>query len=433
MRFFELLSVVFPDLTSTEVCGDSALRLERSVNEQAHLLARYGCLTAGARDEMIASLRQELTWLARLGSECVPLEEVAQRWSVAQDDMLRRFERDRAALELHLCAGRSIGQISSVVLDLSDRHEGAHSVALLTFSSGEKIVYKPRSVETERCFFLLLSGLNQLSPPHRFAALKIWDRGSYGWVEFADHRPCSDDQELRAYYRNAGALLCLLRLLRTSDCHFQNLIACGEQPVLVDAETLFQPRTAGAGRFTVADTNMLPSMGDPSDLGALSCVTPRQVSLRVDGVITQPVTLIPRESIPFPEGMEPSPHLFADEMAEGFSETGKFLASEREQVAALVKSVGAPTVRILPRGTQEYYEQMLQMALGREAGADLSLQESDALRRFEVPRFEAKADIEAVLQEIADLDDRELTNQLKMMRLLWVIYGSMRSMCIESR
>ena len=46
------------------------------------------------------------------------------------------------------------------------------------------------------------------------------------------------------FYERAGALLCVLHALRGTDCHRDNLVACGEFPVLVDAETVMQPEAA---------------------------------------------------------------------------------------------------------------------------------------------------------------------------------------------
>ena len=39
-----------------------------------------------------------------------------------------------------------------------------------------------------------------------------------------------------------GGYLAILYALEATDFHFENLIAAGEQPVLIDLETLFHPR-----------------------------------------------------------------------------------------------------------------------------------------------------------------------------------------------
>ena len=81
-------------------------------------------------------------------------------------------------------------------------------------------------------------------PP--FLALKILDCGTYGWVEFVEFRECQSVDEVQRFYERQGAYLALLYVLEATDVHFDNSIACGEHPFLVDLETLFHPRTNSA-------------------------------------------------------------------------------------------------------------------------------------------------------------------------------------------
>ena len=74
-----------------------------------------------------------------------------------------------------------------------------------------------------------------------FTALQVLDRPGYGWVEYVRSAPCSNEEVARRYYLRAGMLLCLVHVLKGTDFHFENLIACGEQPVLIDVETLMYP------------------------------------------------------------------------------------------------------------------------------------------------------------------------------------------------
>ena len=71
------------------------------------------------------------------------------------------------------------------------------------------------------------------------------------------HASCEEDAEAGRYFRRTGMLLCLLYALQATDCHNENLIACGEHPVLIDAETLMHHRARdvaeqGANRGTDA-------------------------------------------------------------------------------------------------------------------------------------------------------------------------------------
>ncbi len=72
--------------------------------------------------------------------------------------------------------------------------------------------------------------------------MKILDRSNYGWVEFIDKKPCNTPNEVKNFYTRQGGYLALLYILNASDFHYENLIAEGEHPFLIDLETLFHPR-----------------------------------------------------------------------------------------------------------------------------------------------------------------------------------------------
>src|SRR6185369_4077964 len=80
------------------------------------------------------------------------------------------------------------------------------------------------------------------------------DRGSYGWIEFVLAQSCTSVAEVRRFYQRQGGYLALLYALEATDLHFENLIAAGEHPILVDLETLFHQRLSVAG---MDDTDQL--------------------------------------------------------------------------------------------------------------------------------------------------------------------------------
>src|SRR5262249_46412130 len=94
-------------------------------------------------------------------------------------------------------------------------------------------------------------------------AQRVLDRGEYGWVECVEASPCADGQPMRRFCRRAGMLQCLLYAIGATDCHDENLVACGDQLVLVDMETLLQPRVTPVGDDeghldSVLQTGLLP-------------------------------------------------------------------------------------------------------------------------------------------------------------------------------
>ena len=94
----------------------------------------------------------------------------------------------------------------------------------------------------------LLTWLNTAGAPIILRPLRVLDRHTHGWVECAEPAPCADRAAVTRYYQRAGALMCLAYVLQGSDCHAENLIAAGEDPVLVDCETLLDPWPRAADR-----------------------------------------------------------------------------------------------------------------------------------------------------------------------------------------
>ena len=138
--------------------------------------------------------------------------------------------------------GEELGNVVELKPSLSDPHRGRRSVVALTFASGRKLVYKPKDMGTEAAYHRLLAWLNERGAPLPFKVLEVLDRSTHGWVEFVEHLPCRDHDEARRYYERAGMLLCLFYVLEGTDCHYENIIASGEYPVLIDTETLMHHR-----------------------------------------------------------------------------------------------------------------------------------------------------------------------------------------------
>jgi len=69
----------------------------------------------------------------------------------------------------------------------------------------------------------------------------VLDAGDHGWAELVHRRDCGDTAAAARFYLRQGGFLALLYVLDGADLHYENLIASGEHPMLVDLETLFHP------------------------------------------------------------------------------------------------------------------------------------------------------------------------------------------------
>ena len=157
-------------------------------------------------------------------------------------EMLSRLCADWDTICAALAHDKPDDVLSRVVGGMGDTHRGGHSVQMLEFESGFRVVYKPRSLGVEAHFQELLRwmGSHGLEPVPR--TISVVDRGSYGWVEFAYARPCPSLADVSAYYKRLGALVSILYGLEATDFHYENLVASGEFPILLDLEALFHPR-----------------------------------------------------------------------------------------------------------------------------------------------------------------------------------------------
>ncbi|CAK6688461.1 hypothetical protein IFHNHDMJ_00407 [Synechococcus sp. CBW1107] len=175
--------------------------------------------------------------LARLIGSVVTL------WKEGSLEMLARIEEDRGVLEQKFGILRSF-ELVSVKQGLGDPHRGGRAVAILAFAEKPdaviRVVYKPRDMGLDAAYQALLSDLNTNSDLEPLRTLSVHVAGGYGYMEYVSHRLCGDDHMLSKHYANCGRLAAVLHLLGCTDCHHENLIACGDQLLLIDTETLLE-------------------------------------------------------------------------------------------------------------------------------------------------------------------------------------------------
>lgn len=276
-----------------------------------------------------------------------------------------------------------VGTLSTVDTGLGDPHRGGQSVARLVFDSGVRLVYKPRPVDVDLHFQQLVSWLHpHLELPLR--TLKVVPGDGYGWIEHVTAAPCPDDAALARFYRRSGCLLALLHLVEATDIHGQNLIAAGDQPVLVDLETLLQPifpdppkELSGAERLAYDDTmhsvlrpGMLPEKvwaadgHDGTDLSALGWTpgrsaqrdAPELVDVRTDemrvGYVAAKLGATQARPVPVGQSLDLLDQL--GELDAGFTAAYEALVAHRDEVRPLLAAFAQDEVRLLRRDTLEY-------------------------------------------------------------------------------
>ncbi|MFW3459761.1 type 2 lanthipeptide synthetase LanM family protein [Streptomyces microflavus] len=251
---------------------------------------------------------------------------------------------------------------------------------ILRFTDGSRLVYKPRPLAAHRHFNTLLEWFGSLPGAPSLRALRVLDRGDYGWVEFVEERPCSSTAETHLFYRRQGALLALLHLLDGTDLHQENLIACGPHPVLVDVETLFHPPlsqahsadpAARALHDSVHRVGLLPQLlvGDSAALdvsaigGGRAAASPIETADWADAgrdtmrLVRRSARFTESANRPRLQGVPADPSAYTDSLCEGFRAGYTSISDYRDELLGrrgLLTDFAQDEVRVVPRPTWTY-------------------------------------------------------------------------------
>ncbi len=187
--------------------------------------------------EHAVALLKEYPVLARYAIICI------DQWVKHSLEFLHRLCADWGDIRSSFCPQHAPGVLGQLDSGAGDSHQGGQSVMILTFTSGLRLVYKPRPLGIDKHFQSLLTWLNERSSNAypSFKILNLINREKYGWVEFVANRSCTSREEVQNFYTRQGAYLALLYALEATDFHYENLIAMGEHPILIDLESLFHP------------------------------------------------------------------------------------------------------------------------------------------------------------------------------------------------
>ena len=223
------------------------------------------------------SIREEYVVLTRM------LATKTKYWIQNTYEILLRSYEDKPLLESNFNNGNVLGPIIKIDTgsELSDAHNEGKTVAILTFESGIKVVYKPRSLEVDEKFNDFISHLNNANLKYSLKTIITLNRDKYGWTEFISYKGCEEDEQVNRFYWRIGSNLAILYALNAVDFHHQNLIANGEFPILIDLESLFH----NTSRHT--DSNAISNAQDRIERSVLRIgLLPRKVGSKqgIEGI-----------------------------------------------------------------------------------------------------------------------------------------------------
>jgi type 2 lantibiotic biosynthesis protein LanM len=392
---------------------------------------------------------QEYPVLARL------MAMATDMWINATQEFISRLEADWSEIQKTFQNENELGQVATIRPELSDRHHNGRSVMAVTFVSGLKLIYKPKNLGLEEAYVELLGWFNEHGVPLKFQTFKVLNRSTYGWVEFVPALPCKDQEEAKRYYQRTGMLLCLVHVLEGTDLHNENVIACGEHPVLIDLETLMHPRVkevqdseANRGSKSLAyqqlwhsvlRTGLLPQWqigagGQAYDVSALGAASQQETFVQVqnwlnintDAMVVrhENAKIQPSPNAPSLDGTNLLLDDYHQEIIDGFRQMYRFLMEHRQAILAPdgpLAALADREIRFVFRPTQIYsstFKKTLNPKFLRN-GVDWSIQfdilsraillsdtqpfywpllrvEQQALEQMDIPLFNARSNSDAL-------------------------------------
>lgn len=302
------------------------------------------------------------------------------------EEMLGRFAEDREVINRHFFPNQPCEAIRRIGGGSSDSHRHGHRVYVLELDNGERLVCKPRSLAVDGAYETFLSWVfDNLGMAFQWP--RVLNRKEYGWCQWVSAGCCQSREEMERYYYRNGILLCVSCLLGSEDFHYENLIACGEHPVIVDLEMAVGRRGVRTGeelsgterlyRESVLQTELLPlytwnNQGKGVNVGAINGRGGQLVPLSMP-VVVNPGTVRmhieyrqPRmkegNNLATLEGEFLEPYEFLGEIQSGFRDAYAFLAGNREKTWEKLALFQDAELRYLIRDTQQY--SMLLTTLG---------------------------------------------------------------------
>jgi type 2 lantibiotic biosynthesis protein LanM len=359
-----------------------------------------------SRREMAFKLLSEYPVLARQLVRCV------ENWIEFSAEFLLHLAGDWEEITKLFNPGSKSGRMVEAAAGAGDTHRRGRSVIIVRFEGGLKLVYKPRSIAVDVHFQEFLRWVNEKGASPQLGTLKLLNREGYGWVEFVQTAGCQSKEEVFRFYERQGMYLAILYVLEATDFHFENLVACGEHPVLVDLEALFHPRlrefdmklpdlrmASRAKSRSVLRTGLLPKRtgvrGDSigmelSGIGyAGGQVTENLLQWTSEGTdemaaVKQAFLTPGGHNRPSMNGTEIDVREYSEPIISGFTRTYDLLQANRAELLSLrddspLSRFAHDEIRVVPRATHGYgmllshmlHPDYLRDALDRERLLDL--------------------------------------------------------------
>lgn len=293
--------------------------------------------------------------------------------------LIQRLKNDHLSIVKILCDGVEFYSPVEIKTSISDSHKEGETVAIISLDNGKKIVYKPRSLKAEKAYQNFVSELSS-KLAIKLKSIMVLDYKQYGWEEYIEAKSCSTLGELKRYYYRFGVLIFVNYILNANDLHVENVIAMGEYPMVVDAETILDNKRAideETARNIINDiihesvlySGLLPyyrfgRKGKGVNMSAINGKGGAEYPILLP-TIKDAGTSNMRYEYERPVSQENSnlaklkndflePSQFMEEICAGFSNAYRYMMEHTEQIPKWVKLFSDLEVRHLVQDTQRY-------------------------------------------------------------------------------
>ncbi len=164
------------------------------------------------------------------------LDVLEENQIAAWIEFIKRLETDWEELQKRFELGPD-AYVRSIRLCGSDFHQKGKAVIRVETATGEVFYYKPHSIGNEHflqdCLKVIYEAQGMDALP-----LRILERENYGWVKEIPYQRCRNQEEVIRFCKRMGILAAVSYVLGVGDLHYENIVAYGEYPMIVDAETM---------------------------------------------------------------------------------------------------------------------------------------------------------------------------------------------------
>ena len=173
--------------------------------------------------------------------KCV--ETKANDYIAAMSEFLKHLDNDLEHIEKTLI-NKSIKRFTQFKAS-GDTHRQCRRVIIISAiseaNSPIRFVYKPRSLSNERYYADFCRWYNNVSQTPALKFPTIIEHDTHGYCEFIEHTTCKQPKDIHAFYHSLGEISALLLIINGLDIHYENLIAQGPHPILIDMECIMAP------------------------------------------------------------------------------------------------------------------------------------------------------------------------------------------------